>query len=76
MKRGPKSAGDVSSVPEELVKSTYKLQKTLKRNLQVLAMEEGKDQADIVRDALVEYLRRRDIDPTRSPTVVTYRLTD
>lgn len=73
MRRGPKLAD--SAEPEvELVKSTYKLPKPLKRNLQVLALLDGRDQADLVRDAIDTYLRARDVDPTREPNLITHRL--
>lgn len=76
MKRGPKPSGEAKGAAEqeELVKSTYKLPKTLKQNLQVVAMMEGKDQADLVREALDDFLRiKKDVDPTRSPRIVTHK---
>lgn len=76
MKRGPKpsNAERNSGEQEDLVKSTYKLPKTLKMNLQAVAMMEGKDQADLVREALDDYLRnKKDVDPTRAPRIVTHR---
>ncbi|HKG14908.1 MAG TPA: hypothetical protein VKB12_16395 [Pyrinomonadaceae bacterium] len=57
-----------------MVPSTYKLHKATKMNLQALAFLEGKDQSDIVREALDEYLRRRQIDPTRPPRIEPNRL--
>lgn len=71
MKRGPKPSGYQGEVGEELVKSTYKLQKTLKKILQAIAIEQGCDQSDLVRDALIEYLHNRNIDPTKPPQITT-----
>jgi len=72
MKRGPKPV-DRAEPEIELIKSTYKLPKPLKRNLQVLALLDGRDQADLVRDAIDAYLRARDVDPNREPNLITHR---
>jgi L-fucose mutarotase/ribose pyranase (RbsD/FucU family) len=72
MKRGPKPAGTrTANRGDELITSTYKLQKTIKMHLQFMAVMEGRDQSDIVREALDEYLRNREIDPNEPPQVIT-----
>jgi hypothetical protein len=76
MKRGPKPTGMQSANEgDELVTSTYKLQKTMKMHLQVMAVMTGRDQSDIIREALDEYLRNREIDPSEPPQVITRPLT-
>jgi hypothetical protein len=72
MKRGPKPAGTKAATEgDELITSTYKLQKTIKMHLQFIAVMEGRDQSDIVREALYQYLRNREIDPNEPPQVIT-----
>jgi hypothetical protein len=72
MKRGPKPASTrAANEGDELITSTYKLQKTIKMHLQFMAVIEGRDQSDIVREALDEYLRNREIDPNEPPQVIT-----
>ena len=76
MKRGPKPAGmRAANEGDELITSTYKLHKTIKMHLQVMAVMEGRDQSDIVREALDQYLRNRKIDPNEPPQVITSPLT-
>jgi hypothetical protein len=76
MKRGPKPAGtQATNEGDELVTSTYKLHKTIKMHLQVMAVMEGRDQSDIVREALDQYLRNREIDPNEPPQIITRPLT-
>jgi hypothetical protein len=74
MKRGPKGRDAILNGSEDdLVKSTYKLPRVLKLNLQAVALLEGKDQADLVREALDDFMRRKDVDPTRPPRILTHR---
>jgi hypothetical protein len=76
MKRGPKPADmRTANQGDELITSTYKLQKTIKLHLQFMAVMTGRDQSDIVREAIDEYLRNREIDPSEPPQVIIHPLT-
>jgi hypothetical protein len=64
VKRGKKAAGEPV---QHLVKSTYLLEPTLKQNLAYVALYEQKDQSDIVREALADYLDARGLNPNQPP---------
>jgi hypothetical protein len=73
MKRGrkPSTLNGGGAAPSNgngtLVKSTYLLPLVLKQNLAYLALERGKDQSDIVREAISEHLREHQYDPVKPP---------
>ena len=75
MKRGPKTSDGHSSGNgnvhgnggAKLVKSTYLLDSVLKQNLAVVALVQRRDQSDVVREALVQYLTNINCDPTKPP---------
>lgn len=76
MKRGRKPSNgngdrlsDVVST-DSMVKSTYLLNRVLKQNVAYLALSEGVDQSDVVRDAIAHYLRFKKLDPARPPRFV------
>jgi len=76
LKRGPKanghSNGSLENGEKMLVKSTYLLDPILKQNLAVVALVKGKDQSDIVREALTQYLTSINCDPTKPPKLPQY----
>jgi len=76
LKRGRKpngrSSGNSENGHRTLVKSTYMLDSVLKQNLAVVALVKGKDQSDIVREALIRYLTEINCDPTKPPKLPQY----
>jgi hypothetical protein len=70
MKRGRKPSngdGGGSEAGRSMIKSTYLLDPVLKLNVAYLALSEGVDQSDVVRDAISRYLRSKKLDPTTPP---------
>jgi hypothetical protein len=72
MKRGRKpfnghGNGNDAAASRPMVKSTYLLDPVLKQNVAYLALSEGLDQSDVVRDAIARYLRLKKLDPASPP---------
>lgn len=70
MKRGKKAEGDSLVVTRDYVKSTYLLAPTIKANLKYLAASQGKEQSDLVREILAEYVRAQGLNPEERPKFV------
>lgn len=71
MKRGRKSLNNTqeseTNVTEQFVKSTYLLDPILKENLQYLALHQRREQSDLVREAISEYLVAKGLNPKARP---------
>jgi len=70
MKRGKKMSSDEVVATREYVKSTYLLHPAMKANLQYIALSQDREQTDIVREALSEFIEGKGLDPYRPPRFV------
>ena len=52
----------------DFVKSTYLLDPNLKANLQYVALSRKKEQSDVVREVLSEFIKGLGLDPSKPPT--------
>ena len=69
MKRGRRSSNLQNQEAVDLIKSTYLLDSVLKQNLVLYAHSIGKEQSDVVREAITQYLQSKKIDPTKKPSL-------
>lgn len=60
-------SGDEVVATREYVKSTYLLHPAMKANLQYIALSQDREQTDVVREALGDFIQGLGLDPYERP---------